>query len=38
MPLRDNAIYHLADALGRIRDYDFPVVLNEITNAFFERS
>jgi acetylornithine deacetylase/succinyl-diaminopimelate desuccinylase-like protein len=38
LPLRDNAIYHLADALGRIRDYDFPVVLNEITSAFFERS
>jgi acetylornithine deacetylase/succinyl-diaminopimelate desuccinylase-like protein len=38
LPVRDNAIYHLADALGRIRDYDFPVVLNEITAAFFERS
>jgi acetylornithine deacetylase/succinyl-diaminopimelate desuccinylase-like protein len=38
LPLRDNAIYRLADALGRIRDFDFPVVLNEITRAFFERS
>jgi acetylornithine deacetylase/succinyl-diaminopimelate desuccinylase-like protein len=38
LPVRDNAIYHLADALGRIRDYDFPVELNEITAAFFERS
>jgi len=38
LPVRDNAIYRLADALGRIRDYDFPVVLNEITSAFFERS
>ncbi|HSD69772.1 MAG TPA: M20/M25/M40 family metallo-hydrolase, partial [Woeseiaceae bacterium] len=38
LPVRDNAIYRLADALGRVRDYDFPVVLNEITTAFFERS
>jgi acetylornithine deacetylase/succinyl-diaminopimelate desuccinylase-like protein len=38
LPVRDNAIYRLADALGRIRDFDFPVVLNEITRAFFERS
>ena len=37
-PVRDNAIYRLADALGRIRDYDFPVILNEVTRAFFERS
>ena len=34
----DNAIYRLADALGRIRDYDFPVVLNDVTRAYFERS
>jgi acetylornithine deacetylase/succinyl-diaminopimelate desuccinylase-like protein len=33
-PTRDNAIYRLADALGRIRDYEFPVVLNETTRAF----
>ncbi|MDH5500923.1 MAG: M20/M25/M40 family metallo-hydrolase [Gammaproteobacteria bacterium] len=38
LPVRDNAIYRLADALGRIRDFDFPVVLNEITRSFFERS
>jgi acetylornithine deacetylase/succinyl-diaminopimelate desuccinylase-like protein len=38
LPVRDNAIYRLADALGRVRDFDFPVVLNEITRAFFERS
>src|SRR5689334_25402850 len=24
-PVRDNAIYHLADALGRLEKYDFPV-------------
>lgn len=38
LPVRDNAIYRLADALGRIRDYDFPVVLNDVTRAYFERS
>jgi acetylornithine deacetylase/succinyl-diaminopimelate desuccinylase-like protein len=38
LPVKDNAIYHLADAIGRIRDYDFPVVLNEVTREFFERS
>jgi acetylornithine deacetylase/succinyl-diaminopimelate desuccinylase-like protein len=38
LPLKDNAIYHLADALVRIRNYDFPVILNEVTRKFFERS
>ena len=38
LPVKDNAIYHLADALVRIRNHDFPVVLNEVTRAFFERS
>jgi acetylornithine deacetylase/succinyl-diaminopimelate desuccinylase-like protein len=38
LPVKDNAIYHLADAIARIRDYDFPVVLNEVTATFFERS
>jgi acetylornithine deacetylase/succinyl-diaminopimelate desuccinylase-like protein len=38
LPLKDNAIYHLADALVRIRNYDFPVSLNEVTQMFFERS
>lgn len=38
LPVRDNAIYRIADALGRIRDFDFPVSLNEITRAYFERS
>lgn len=38
LPIKDNAIYHLTDAIGRIRDYEFPVILNEITRAFFERS
>ena len=38
LPVRDNAIYHLADALVRIRNHDFPVSLNDVTHIFFERS
>lgn len=38
LPSKDNAIYRLADALVRIRNYDFPVSLNEVTQMFFERS
>ena len=38
LPVKDNAIYRLADALVRIRAYDFPVILNEVTQIFFERS
>ncbi len=37
-PRPENAIYRLADALQRIRSYEFPVQLNEVTRAFFERS
>jgi acetylornithine deacetylase/succinyl-diaminopimelate desuccinylase-like protein len=36
-PVRDNAIYHLADALARLERYDFPVMLNDVTRAYFER-
>jgi len=38
LPVKDNAIYHLAEALVRIRNYDFPVSLNDVTRLFFERS
>ncbi len=38
LPVKDNAIYRLADALVRIRSHDFPVSLNEVTQLFFERS
>jgi acetylornithine deacetylase/succinyl-diaminopimelate desuccinylase-like protein len=38
MPVKDNAIYHLADALTKIRNYDFPVILNEVTRLYFDRS
>src|SRR5690606_6159922 len=38
LPVKENAIYRLADALGRIRDFDFPVALNAVTRVYFERS
>jgi len=37
LPARDNAIYRLADALGRLAKFDFQVKLNETTRAYFER-
>jgi len=37
-PVRDNAIYHLAGALELLRDYDFPVKVNEITRNFFAQT
>lgn len=38
MPVRDNAIYELSDALVRLRDYEFPVMLNDTTRAFFAKA
>ena len=38
LPVRDNAIYRLASALDRLAAFDFPVNLNEVTRAFFERT
>jgi len=38
LPVKENAIYRLAVALVRIRDFDFPVSLNEVTRVYFERS
>jgi acetylornithine deacetylase/succinyl-diaminopimelate desuccinylase-like protein len=35
VPRRDNAIYALADALGRIARTPFPIALNPVTKAFF---
>ena len=37
LPTRDNAIYRLAAALGRLSAYDFPAQLNEITRASFAK-
>jgi len=36
-PVKDNAIYHLAAGLQRLAQFDFPVNLNEVTRAYFER-
>lgn len=38
VPRKDTAINRLADALIRIRAHEFPVVLNEVTSLYFERS
>ena len=37
LPVKDNAIYRLAAALDRLSRYEFPVRLNDITRAYFER-
>jgi acetylornithine deacetylase/succinyl-diaminopimelate desuccinylase-like protein len=37
LPTRDNAIYRLAAGLGRLAPFDFPVRLNEVTRAYFDR-
>ncbi|MDP9360767.1 MAG: M20/M25/M40 family metallo-hydrolase [Acidobacteriota bacterium] len=36
-PRKDNAIYELANGLVRLEKYEFPVALNEVTRAYFER-
>ena len=37
LPVPDNAIYHIADALSRLEHAPFPVELNPITRTYFER-
>ena len=36
-PVRDNAIYHIAEALARLETFDFPVNMNEVTRTYFDR-
>lgn len=36
-PKRDNAIYHLAEALSKLSKFEFPFKLSPITRAYFER-
>lgn len=36
-PVKDNAIYHLANGLARIGAYDFPVAINDAVRTHFER-
>jgi acetylornithine deacetylase/succinyl-diaminopimelate desuccinylase-like protein len=38
LPVKDNAIYHLAQGLSRLADFEFPVSLNETTRGFFEHT
>jgi len=38
LPVKDNAIYHLSEGLSRLAKYEFPVELNEVTRAYFQRS
>jgi acetylornithine deacetylase/succinyl-diaminopimelate desuccinylase-like protein len=38
VPMKDNAIYRLAEGLTRLSKFDFSVKLNETTRAYFERS
>jgi len=36
-PVRENAIYAMADAVAKIRDYRFPLEFNDTTRAFLPR-
>ncbi len=38
IPVRDNAIYELADALAKVRDHEFPVKFTDTTRAFFAKA
>lgn len=35
LPVADNAIYHLAGALGRLANFSFPLKTNDVTRAYF---
>ena len=35
VPIRDNAIYELTDAIAKIRDYEFPVKMTDTTRTYF---
>jgi acetylornithine deacetylase/succinyl-diaminopimelate desuccinylase-like protein len=37
IPVRDNAIYELADALAKVRDHEFPVQLTDTTRAYLTK-
>ena len=37
LPVPDNAIYNLANALVRVQQYQFPFELNNVTRAYYER-
>jgi acetylornithine deacetylase/succinyl-diaminopimelate desuccinylase-like protein len=35
VPVPDNAIYHLSDALAKLERFGFPLKLNDVTKAYF---
>ena len=37
MPVRDNAIYAMADALAKVRELEFPLEFNDTTRAYFAK-
>lgn len=37
-PVRDNAIYAMADAVAKVRDYTFPLEFYEVTRTFFAKA
>ena len=37
IPIRDNAIYQLSDALLKIRNYEFPIKMTDSTRTYFTR-
>jgi len=37
-PVRENAIYAMADAVGKLRDYEFPLQFNDVTRAYFTKA
>jgi acetylornithine deacetylase/succinyl-diaminopimelate desuccinylase-like protein len=36
-PVKDNAIYHLSEALTRLAKFEFPAHINEVTSAYYQR-
>jgi acetylornithine deacetylase/succinyl-diaminopimelate desuccinylase-like protein len=38
IPIPDNAIYELSDALLKIRGYEFPLEMNDTTRAYFSQA
>ena len=37
MPVKENAIYRLSNAMARLAKFDFPVTLTDVTREYFER-
>jgi acetylornithine deacetylase/succinyl-diaminopimelate desuccinylase-like protein len=38
IPIRDNAIYQLVDALAKVRDHEFSVQMSDTTRVFFAKA